>query len=54
MRLRSNDFDTPKGRKIKINETTPFYGYVICDLTRKVRNWIENVKDFKPMPDRMG
>lgn len=54
MRLRANEFDTPKGREIQINETTPFYGYIVCDLTRKVKDWIENEKDFKPMPDRMG
>lgn len=45
---------TPRGREIQVADNTPFYGYVVCDLTPKVRSWLENEKDFKPMPDRMG
>jgi hypothetical protein len=53
-RLRSGDFKTPQGREILISENTPFYGFVVCDLARKVRSWLEEEKDFKPMPDRLG
>ena len=53
-RLRSGDFKTPHGREILISENTPFYGYVVCDLAKKVRSWLEEEKDFKPMPDRLG
>jgi len=45
---------TPKGREVQIGQNTPFFGYVVCDLTPKVRNWLELEKTFKPMPDRMG
>jgi len=45
---------TPEGRKILIAENTPFYGYVVCDLTPKVEAWLEREKNFKPMPDRLG
>ena len=45
---------TPEGRKILVAENTPFYGFVVCDLTPKVEAWLEREKDFKPMPDRLG
>lgn len=54
IQIREGKFRTPQGRDIKIQDNTPFYGYVVCDLTKKVRMWLESVKDFKPMPDREG
>ena len=45
---------TPEGREMRVAENTPFYGFVVCDLTRKVKLWLEREKDFKPMPDRQG
>lgn len=53
-KVRDGDFKTPKGRNILISENTPFYGYVICDLSSKVVLWLEREKDFKPMPDKLG
>ena len=53
-RFRSGEFQTPAGREIIVTETTPFYGYVVCDLTTKVRDWVRDVKDFTPMPDGLG
>ncbi|OGJ46757.1 ATPase [Candidatus Peregrinibacteria bacterium RIFOXYA2_FULL_33_7] len=52
--IREGKYKTPQGRKILVSENTPFYGYVICDLTDKVEKWLEKEKDFKPMPDRLG
>ena len=52
--VRDGKFKTPKGRKINIAQNTPFYGYVVCDLTPKVERWLELEKDYKPMPDRLG
>jgi hypothetical protein len=52
--VREGKFKTPEGRKIHIAQNTPFYGYVVCDLTPKVENWLEFEKDYKPMPDRLG
>lgn len=48
------DYKTPKGRNILVTENTPFYGYIVCDLTKKVREWAEIDKDMKPMPDNLG
>ena len=53
-RIRKGDFKTPQGRELLITDNTPFYGYVVCDLTRKVKTWLEEEKDFKQMPDRQG
>jgi cell fate (sporulation/competence/biofilm development) regulator YlbF (YheA/YmcA/DUF963 family) len=52
--IRDGKFKTPAGRDIIVNGTTPFYGYVVCDLTAKVRKWLEFEKDFTPMPDGLG
>lgn len=52
--IREGDIKTPEGRQVLISENTPFYGYVVCDLTKKVKKWLENEKDFKPMPDQLG
>lgn len=52
--IRAGNFRTPQGREILVSDNTPFYGYVVCDLTPKVRTWIQEEKDFKPMPDALG
>lgn len=52
--LRADKYRTPKGREINVAATTPFYGYVVCDLTSKVKQWLHDEKDFKPMPDGLG
>jgi hypothetical protein len=48
------DFKTPDGRKILLGSNTPYYGYVICDVTKKMEKWLEKIKNFKPMPDHQG
>lgn len=52
--IRDGKFKTPKNRDILVNTNTPFYGYVVCDLTKKVADWLEREKDFTPMPDGLG
>lgn len=52
--IRDGKYRTPEGRKMLVADNTPFYGYVVCDLTAKVENWLLRVKNFKPMPDRLG
>ena len=52
--IRDGKYKTPEGRKILVAQNTPFYGYVVCDLTSKVETWLEREKNFKPMPDRLG
>ena len=52
--IREGKFKTPTGRNILVNDTTPFYGYVVCDLTKKVKDWLQKEKNFTPMPDGLG
>jgi len=52
--IREGRFKTPAGRDILVNTTTPFYGYVVCDLTAKVKKWLEFEQQFTPMPDGLG
>lgn len=52
--VRNDKYQTPEGRKIRIADATPFYGYVICDLTKKVETWLAEEKDFTQMPDGLG
>jgi hypothetical protein len=52
--IRDGKFKTPTGRDILVNSTTPFYGYVVCDLSAKVKRWLELEKEFTPMPDALG
>ena len=52
--IRDGKFKTPQNRDILVNINTPFYGYVVCDLTKKVSDWLEREKDFTPMPDGLG
>lgn len=52
--IKDGKFKTPEGRKINVAENTPFYGYVVCDLSQKVEIWLKRVKNFKPMPDHKG
>ena len=53
-RIRAGDYKMPQGRFMRVAQNTPFYGYVVCDLTAKVVSWLETEKDFRPMPDRLG
>lgn len=52
--IRDGKYTTPQGRNIRVADNTPFYGYVVCDLTAKVVEWLRREKNFKPMPDGLG
>lgn len=52
--IREGKHKTPKGRDIAISTNTNFYGYVVCDLTKKVKTWLHDEKDFTEMPDGLG
>lgn len=52
--IQDGKYTTPEGRDIHVAKNTPFYGYVVCDLTEKVKKWLEREKNFKVMPDAMG
>lgn len=52
--IKAGKYKTPEGRRVLVGDNTPFFGYVICDLTAKVEKWLEFEKEFKPMPDKLG
>lgn len=52
--IRDGKCQLPNGRTIRVSEHTPFYGYVVCDLTPKVKDWLFRVKNFTVMPDGLG
>lgn len=52
--IREGRVRTPKGRDVLVSENTTFYGYVVCDLPRKVSDWLLLEKNFTPMPDGRG
>jgi len=52
--IKEGKYLTPEGRKILIGDNTPFYGFLVCDLTPKVEKWLYDEKNFKPMPDKLG
>lgn len=42
-----------KGRIIKINNNTPFYVYIVCDITDSFERILKK-REFKPTPDGRG
>ena len=53
-KIRDGKYKTPEGRQIAVADNTPFYGYIVCDVTPKVKSWLQREKDFRPMPDSLG
>ncbi|MGB9154309.1 MAG: ATP-binding protein [Alphaproteobacteria bacterium] len=52
--IRDGKCTLPNGRTIRVSDNTPFYGYVVCDLTKKVKEWLYRDKNFTEMPDGLG
>lgn len=52
-KIREGKARTPNGREIRIGEFTPFYCYVICDLTRTMRAQAKRA-GMQETPDRLG
>ncbi len=52
--IRAGKFKTPEGRPIEVTNHTPAYGFVVCDITPKVREWLCYIKDFRDLPDNLG
>jgi hypothetical protein len=52
--IREGKYKTPEGRPIHVATNTPFYGYIVCDVNKKVREWLELENEFQPLPDAQG
>ncbi len=51
--IRAGKVVTFDGRPIDIKETTPFYVWVVCDLTKSARDMAEEY-GFRDTPDGVG
>ncbi|MCY4171486.1 MAG: ATP-binding protein [Bacteroidetes bacterium] len=52
--IRRGKYSTPSGRPCKVNENTPAYGYIVCDITPRIVEWLTFERSFTPMPDGLG
>lgn len=51
--LKSGSMEDHQGRLIRVKNETPFYAYIICDLTAKLVKQAK-IADFTPTPDGLG
>ena len=47
--IKNGTIRSPENRPITVDKGTPFYGYIIADDTKKIREWLQR-KEFKPLP----
>jgi len=52
--IKKGRIKTQEGRPVRFSDNTPCYGYVMCETSEKVKEWLRLEKDFKPMPDGLG
>lgn len=52
-KIRRGQFKTPEGRTLNVNENTPAFGYLICDLTDKIHSFCKDY-DLTMNPDNQG
>ena len=53
-KIRAGKYETPEGlEKIKVNENTPVYSYIICDLATKIREFARSAQ-LTVSPDDEG
>lgn len=52
--IRSGKYETPEGvETIKVNEYTPVYDYIVCDIVDKIKEFAKNAS-LTPSPDGEG
>lgn len=41
--IKAGKYETPRGaEKVKVNDNTPVYGYIVCDITEKIKDFAKN------------
>lgn len=53
-KIRSGKANDKSGRPITIGENLPFYAYIICDITPKIRTWAKQAGIFTVAPNNDG
>lgn len=51
--IKNGDTKSVDGLEIQIGDNTPFYGYIVADADKKIRDWLK-MQDFSPLPDGQG
>lgn len=52
--IRDGKYETPKGvEKVKVNKNTPVYGYIVCDITEKIKDFAK-IQQLTISPDEEG
>ena len=51
--IKDGNYEDKNGRLIDIPESLPFYAYIICDLTKRIKDYAMEY-DFKYLPDKQG
>ncbi|MBI2111416.1 MAG: hypothetical protein HYT44_03425 [Nitrosarchaeum sp.] len=52
-KIRKGNYKNPKGRSIVVNDNTPAYGYLVCDITPKIEAFCKSYQ-LRKSPDGMG
>jgi hypothetical protein len=52
-KIRKGNFQKPNGRNVKANQNTPAYGYLICDITDKIKEFCTQYS-LSMSPDEEG
>lgn len=53
-KIRSGKARDKNGRSITVSTNTPFYAYIVCDITPKIRVWAKRAGIFTPFPHNDG
>ena len=48
-----NILTNKKGRPLRTDDSTRYYGYALCDFTTEIRNWA-TLDDFQLLPGELG
>lgn len=51
--IKNNELKTFEGLDIQIADNTPFYGYIVADSDKSVKDWLSR-ENFKALPDGKG
>lgn len=53
-KIRNEEVKMPNGRTLKVDNTTRFYCYILCDLTDKIKEFAEEIDDYAKLKGELG
>jgi len=51
--IKNGELKSIDGLEIQVGTNTPFYGYIVADADKHIREWL-TMQDFSPLPDGQG